>query len=372
VINTLLNYMAGLVPYDSGRVSLLEDNGYLRVHTCRGFEDEADQEKIADQNLELEANPILNTIFKATKSLLIPDTEQYLGWRPGPGNEKILNWLGIPIITGNGAIGLVELGQTQKGFFTPEHVQWAEVLVTQAAVAIQNAWLFEQVQTGREQLQSLSRRLVEIQETERRYIARELHDQAGQSLTSLILDLGMLEKEADQPTSVRAHVRKLKELTNDTLEDLHRLAMNLRPASLDHLGLVATLEQLANSFKDRIEILLKFKAVGISEDDRLPPDIEIALYRIAQEALTNVARHSRASRADLLLERHDDLILLVIEDNGTGFDAEFLKTSNRLGLLGIQERAETLGGKLRIESTPGQGTTLVVEVPYANSHPSCR
>jgi PAS domain S-box-containing protein len=368
VINTLLNYTAGLVSYDSARVSLRESQGYFRVQAWRGIEGLAGPEMITDQSFDLEANPVLNTVFKTRKSLLISDTSQYPDWVSNPANEHVHNWLGIPIINDDEVVGLFELGQNQQGFFTPDHVQWAEALVRQAAVAIQNAWLFEQVRTGRERHQALARRLVEIQESERRYIARELHDQAGQSLTSLILDLGMLDKEADQPVRVRAHTARLKGLTDEIMEDLHRLAVNLRPVSLDKLGLVAALGQLVKSLTDRTNIQLKFKAVGIGEDERLLPDIEIALYRIAQEALTNVTRHSHASRADLLLEQNDRKVLLIIEDNGSGFDTESSKTSERLGLLGIQERAETLGGTLTIESTPGQGTTLVVEIPNDNTH----
>jgi len=370
VINTLLNYTAGLVAYDSARVSLRESQGYFRVKAWRGIEGLAGPDMITDQSFDLEANPILNTVFKSQKSLLIPDTSQYPDWVYNPANERVRNWLGIPIINDDEVVGLFELGQNQQGFFTPDHVQWAEALVRQAAVAIQNAWLFEQVRTGRERLQSLSRRLVEIQESERRYIARELHDQAGQGLTSLILDLGMLDKEADQPASVRAHTARLKGLTDEILEDLHRLAVNLRPVSLDKLGLVAALGQLVKSLMDRTNIQLKFKAVGVGEDERLLPDIEIALYRIAQEALTNVTRHSQATRADLLLEKNDHKVLLIIEDNGTGFEPESSKTGEHLGLLGIQERAETLGGTLTIESIPNLRTTLVVEIPNDNTYSS--
>jgi len=235
-------------------------------------------------------------------------------------------------------------------------------------VAIQNAWLFEQVRAGRERLQSLSRRLVQVQEAERRYVARELHDEAGQSLTSLVFGLGQLEQETDRSRTI-ARVAELKQMTHRVLEDLHRLAMDLRPASLDHLGLVVALKQYVKMTGDRYGLIAQFKALEF-EGERLPPAMETALYRIVQEALTNAVRHAQATRVDVLLERRGDQLVVVIEDNGAGFDADMARfaSSGRLGLLGMQERVEMLGGSLVIESAAGAGTTIVVEVPYADSH----
>jgi signal transduction histidine kinase len=227
--------------------------------------------------------------------------------------------------------------------------------------------LFEQVRAGSERLQILSRHLVEIQEKERLYIARELHDQASQTLTSLILGLGMLEKEVDIPLSIQTRIAGLKDMTNNVQEELHRLAINLRPASLDHLGLPLALEQFIKSFSRDTRLLIRFKTVGLSEDDRLPQDVETILYRIVQEALTNVARHAKASRADVVLERRGDSLLVIVEDDGTGFDPGLIRGSGHLGLMGMQERAEMLGGMLTVESTPGRGTTLFAEVPYAST-----
>jgi signal transduction histidine kinase len=278
------------------------------------------------------------------------------------------NFILTPIVTEEKIIGIVLLGKTVSNYFAEEHVKWAEALVGQATVAIQNAWLFEQVRAGRERLQSLSRRLVEVQETERRFISRELHDHAGQTLTCLILGLGALEREADEPQKVRTQIGELKNVTHNVLKDLHRLAVSLRPASLDQLGLVSALEQLVESFTQNSPLQIRFKAVGICEDDRLPHEVETTLYRIAQEALTNVIRHAGARRADVVLERRDDIVLILVEDDGKGFDVDGAKMAGPLGLLGMQERAEMLGGTLTVESNEGRGTTLVVEVPYGNPH----
>ncbi|HEY6072002.1 MAG TPA: sensor histidine kinase, partial [Anaerolineales bacterium] len=228
-------------------------------------------------------------------------------------------------------------------------------------------WLFEQVQAGSERLQILSRRLVEVQEKERLYIARELHDQASQTLSSLILGLGILEKDTETPPSIQTRIAGLKEMTGQVLKELHRLAINLRPASLDHLGLTPALLQFINAFSQDTHLPIRFKTVGFDEDERLSQDMETTLYRIVQEALTNVIRHAKASRADVVLERRGRSMLVIVEDDGKGFDPGLDRGSGHLGLLGMQERAEMLGGVLTVESLPGKGTTLFVEVPYAHT-----
>jgi signal transduction histidine kinase len=244
-------------------------------------------------------------------------------------------------------------------------VRLTEALVSQAAVAIQNAWLFQQVRAGRERLQSLSHRLVEIQENERRYISRELHDEAGQALTSLMVSLRLLEREAERPEAIVAGVSELIRMVDGVLENLHRLAVDLRPASLDHLGLVAALRQYTETISDQAGLVTRFETLG--PIDRLPLDVETALYRIVQEGLTNVIRHAHATRADVLLERRGDKLIVIIEDNGVGFDLTTALQSGHLGLVGLRERAEMLGGALAVESAPDFGTTLLLEVPYVTA-----
>jgi len=143
--------------------------------------------------------------------------------------------------------------------------------------------------------------------------------------------------------------------------------MDLRPVTLDHLGLVAALEQyVGNLPSDRLTV--RFKAVGF-DHDRLPRDVETSLYRIVQEALTNVLCHAHASHVGILLERAADRVRLFVEDDGIGFSPEVIERTDRLGLVGMRERAEMLGGSLTIESTPGRGTSVIVEVPNVNSDP---
>jgi signal transduction histidine kinase len=282
--------------------------------------------------------------------------------------EFTRSWLGVPLVSGDEVLGLYSLAKKEPGFFTEAHLRTAEALSAQASIAIRNAWLFEQVRTGRERLQTLSRRLVEVQESERRRIARELHDEAGQALTSLKLGLHLLEREAAGGEAITSRVADLRRTTEEVLERLHGLAADLRPASLDHLGLVPTVRHLVSTLNAQGGPTVQFEAVGLGPG-RLPTAVETALYRMAQEALTNVVRHARASKVSVLLERRDNRIILLIEDDGVGFEYGVAMQSGRLGLVGMRERAEMLGGSLRVESSPGQGTMVLVEVPHAPSRP---
>ncbi len=369
VLETVLDCVARLIPYDSANVMLLEAESRLSVRIVRGYDQWSSAEQVRAIVFDVRDNPILNELVTTRQSRFVPDTRIEPGWESPSGVEHVRCWLGVPLVAGGNVIGLYSLDKTEPEFFTPEYIRKAEMLAGQAAVAVQNAWLFEQVRAGRERLQTLSRRLVESQEAERQYIARELHDEAGQALTSLLFGLSQLEQQIES-SGPATQIAELRQTTNDIIESLHRLAMDLRPASLDHLGLVPALQQQVRVIGDRHGLIARFKAVGL-ESERLPAEVETALYRIVQEASTNIVRHARATRVDVLLERRGDRIVLVVEDDGRGFDAEITRfmQEGHLGLAGIQERAATLGGSLIIESTAGIGTTLVVEVPYGNSYP---
>jgi len=302
---------------------------------------------------------------------LVPDVLQDPRWFSDfdrSGDFKTRSILCVPLRSKGRIIGALET-MNKEGGFNQDDVRLLTALAAPMATAIENARLFEQVRNGRAQLQALSRRLVEIQETERGHVARELHDETGQALSSLLLGLSMLEQEAEDPQAVRARIASLEAMVDEMLENLHRLATNLRPATLDFLGLIPALEQYIETFSEQYGIPVAFEMVELTPEDRLPPEVETALYRIVQEALTNVIRHAQATRVDVLLERRGDRVVAIVEDDGVGFDAETARQSGRLGLFGMQERAEMLGGRLTIESAAGMGTTVYVEVPYAHSHP---
>ncbi len=365
VIHTLLDHIQAVVDSGTARVTFLEDETTLTVRATRRHGQPAGQDHLPTFPTDGMTNSAVHRIMSARKSFIFPNSlpvaqvEQL-------ELEQIGNWLIVPIIASDNAIGLVEMGKATNDRFSTQQIQWVEALVGQAAVALQNAWLFQQVRAGSERLQSLARKLVEVQEKERYHIARELHDDAGQALSLLKLNLGRLEQDADCPQHVRLRLDELKGVTDGVLENLHRLAIDLRPTALDHLGLVVALEQYAKSLNSD-KLTVRFKATGF-EGDRLPQDVETSLYRIVQEALTNVLRHAQAKNVGVLLQRGEGKVKVFVEDDGVGFDNALPDNNQRLGLVGMQERAEMFGGTLTLESSPGKGTAVIVEVPDAHSN----
>jgi signal transduction histidine kinase len=215
----------------------------------------------------------------------------------------------------------------------------------------------------------LLRRLVTAQEEERRRISRELHDQTGQQLAALLLGLKTLNKSSSNGSaSLHKGLLKLQKLTERLVDEAHHLAWELRPAALDDLGLETALSNYVEKWSERSSISLDFHS-GLDKL-RLPAPVETAVFRIVQEALTNVLKHAQANRVSVILEYRNEELLVIVEDNGRGFSPEAPLTEKErggLGLVGIYERVALVGGKLNIESEPGSGTTLVVRIPASAS-----
>jgi two-component system CheB/CheR fusion protein len=217
--------------------------------------------------------------------------------------------------------------------------------------------------------QLLLRQLVTAQEEERRRIARELHDQMGQDLTVLMLGLKMLRDSASDDSPTHEHVAPLQALATRIGREVRTLALQLRPPALDDLGLATTLANYVEEWSARVLVAVDFHTIGMAEQ-RLPSSIEIALYRLAQEALTNILKHAQATSVSLIVERRVDMVQMIVEDNGAGFDVMAAQrsahTEQRLGLVGMNERVAQLSGTLTIESTPGRGTTVFVRMPLGD------
>ena len=258
----------------------------------------------------------------------------------------------VPLVVRGQPIGVV-MAHDKEGRdprFTDEDLRLAETFAERAALA---ADLSTRVARG-----ALAR-VVDAQELERKRLARELHDETGQALTSMLLALRAIE-EAKTTEEAREATVRLREQLVDTLHDVRRLAVELRPKALDDFGLVPALERLTATFTEQTSIPVELEA--LLDDTRLPPAVETALYRIVQEALTNVIKHSRASRVSVLLTRKRDSVAAVIEDDGQGFELQDVRDGG-LGLLGMRERIELLDGRLAVESSSSGGTSVVAEVP---------
>jgi signal transduction histidine kinase len=204
--------------------------------------------------------------------------------------------------------------------------------------------------------------LVFVQEDERRRIARDMHDQFGEHLTALSLRIALLKQLCAQQGDLAAHAVALEAIAERLDHDVDQLVWQLRPTALDDLGLRAALANYIQEWSRRSNIAAELHTSGLLHD-RLAPEVETALYRIAQEALNNAAKHSRARRVEVLLERRSDCVLLIVEDDGVGFELPGTDSSRQgFGLVGMQERAALVGASLEIESTPGKGTTVLVRM----------
>jgi signal transduction histidine kinase len=202
------------------------------------------------------------------------------------------------------------------------------------------------------------RRVVSAQEAERRRLALELHDETGQALTSILLGLKTIRSAPDEGAAERAEA-DVRALVVQALQDVRALAVELRPSALDDFGLAAALERLAETFSERSGIKT---SIETNLDERLPPEVETALYRVAQEALTNVVKHAGAEKVSIVVSKRDGWVAATIDDDGRGFATSDVR-DDALGLVGMRERIELVGGTLSVESAERSGTTIAAQVP---------
>jgi len=259
----------------------------------------------------------------------------------------------VPLVAGDRALGVIVVAGRASGEerFGEEDLQLAEDYAKRAAVA---------VDASRRVERDALRRAVAAQELERARLARELHDETGQALTSILLTLRAID-DAETDEERHSAVSVVREQLVDTLQSVRRLAVELRPAALDDFGLEPALERLAATVGERSGLNVQVEVwLGV---DRLPTAVETAIYRIVQEALTNAVKHAEARQASILLTRKNERVTVIVEDDGKGFDPA--ATTSGIGLVGMRERVQLLDGSLRVETGAGQGTTLVAELPLS-------
>jgi signal transduction histidine kinase len=290
---------------------------------------------------------------------------------PGLGRpliERLIGMLGIeksiyaPLRVSGKTHGLLGVASTD---LTEADVPAVTAFANQAGIAIENARLLEQVSVDHERLRRLAQQIVSAQEEERQRLSRALHDEAGQALTALKISLQLTQQ--DLPAELRSLCQRLDDavaLITTTMEQIRLLAQDLRPPALDAAGLDPTLEGFCSDFAQRTRLTVDY--LGL-EPPRLPEAVNVCLYRFLQEALTNVAKHACANQVCVALRHDAETVSLSVEDDGRGFDNQArLSVSGwpmGIGLLGMQERIESLGGRLEIESRPGQGTRLMAYLP---------
>jgi len=304
---------------------------------------------------------IINKLTKGCPLLLIKNENE--------PEELLVGHVSVPLVAKSRLVG-----QLNIAFNDPQTIHQGDIYLLQTvaphlAVLIENARLWEELQNKEIRLKKLLNSVVNAQEEERQRISRELHDEMGQNLTSLLIGLRILEN-SENCTEKENIIGGMARTVTGMISAIHDLALELRPASLDDLGLIPALIQFFSECPDRIGIDVDHQIVGESSR-HLSHEAEITVYRILQESLTNVARHAKASKANVILNLGGKSFIVIIEDNGIGFDP---KTVNRdhtkvkhIGLYGMEERAALVGGTFIIESNVGSGTSIFVEIPWDES-----
>lgn len=292
--------------------------------------------------------------------MILDDYPRYRRAIPEFVQAGVKSIVGVPIVNRDRTFGAmcVMTVERQKAF-SERDVAVLTGIGRQAGIAVENAYLYEN-------LRYYARRITQAQENERKRIARELHDDTIQSLIALSRRLeGLATSQEQLPNGASARIRELWEQTGEMVRRVREFSQNLRPSVLDDLGLLPTLEELTADVERQMGLKTEFHASG--ERRRLSSEVELTIFRIAQEALSNVRRHARATRLTTTVELSDTAVRLRIEDDGIGFRppklTDDLRAEDGLGLIGMHERVRLLGGSLRIESEPGVGTAVIAEVP---------
>lgn len=295
------------------------------------------------------------------------------------GAPEASQFRSLPLIAQGDLVGVLDLeSDASEAGFPGEGWAVANEVAGQLAIAVQQARLFEQVRAGRAQLQVLSHRLIEAQEAERRHIARELHDEIGQVLTAVKLNLQGIQRVAQNAAvaangsanaSIEGRLDESIEIVEHALQQVRDLSLNLRPSLLDDLGLGAAMRWYIDRLTKRTEMRVRLQ---LETSERFPSGIETACFRVVQEALTNVGRHARAQNVSVQLRVDGGNLKLVVQDDGVGFDVRAMReraaAGSSMGLLGMEERALLAGGELSIESTPDRGTTVRAVFPCQLPH----
>lgn len=363
-LNTALDKVMALVRAEVGGILLYHERTQTLYHrTHRGMSAKFVR-RIGKLKLG-ESIPGLAAQFRET--IYSPDiTKDSRITRPLPELDEFGAFLSIPLVARDRLLGVMNVATRDDRGFSPEAISLATSVSDQIAVAIENAQLYEALQRKERARGELLRKIMSVQEEERKRIARELHDEVSQSLTGLAFNAeAVLTKLPDDGDEIRGSLEEIRDLAIRTLDEIHRVVYQLRPSLLDDLGLVAAVQWLADHYLEDAGIKVLFETVGAERP--LAAEAEIALFRITQEAITNIVRHARAESASIAVEFGGRSAAVCIEDDGRGFSVEEImglaERDRGLGLLGMKERAELLDGYVKVEAHPGRGTRVYAEVP---------
>jgi signal transduction histidine kinase len=329
--------------------------------------DEAGEGSVQGMRIPADAS-VAGEVIRTGRSLWVNGEE--MKRRISPRFEEAIGYhlramLAAPLRLKDELTGIIEAVHSHPDAFDADDLQLLEAAASWVAIAMHNAQLYAQVQTSRQRLGRLARKVITAQEEERLRVSRELHDEAGQALIALKLDLEAIR--ASLPVELESTRQGLDEaisLTDETMDEMRILAHNLRPPVVEALGLNSALEGLCSDFARRTQLSIQYEDLDLPQ---LPDPVAISYYRFLQEALTNVAKHAGASQVQVVLGRTEDTLYLSVNDNGDGFSVDEKSNPARgaggVGLTGMQERFEMLGGWVIIDSGTGKGTHVTAYVP---------
>lgn len=361
VLDRILQQVGKIVENDVCNIVLLDGERPQVVRT-HGYETFDAGSFIEAFVFPLEGSTIQHYIIENCQPVVVSDVRQDHRWQLAEERIWLRSYVAAPITLQGKVIGLLNVGTSLPGFYNDDHGQLLTAFANTAAIAFQNARLFEEAQRVAQRMESLSHSLLEIQENERRYIARELHDEIGQTLTAVRIGLQSLRRESQAGALPHNRLDEIQKMLDLTLEQVRNMSLDLRPSMLDDLGLLPALRW----FVEREAKWAGFEAHLVADENqpRLAAQVELVCFRIAQEALTNVVRHADAKEVRVELHFTEQACDLQVIDDGCGFDAPTVnKQITSLGLIGMYERAALVGGRLDIQSRPGKGTLIHAILP---------
>ncbi len=348
-----------------------KDEKIVRPVAQRGFEDGyLENIKITWDDTKEGRGPTGTAIRKAEPSIArnILTDPNFEPWREEAVKRGYASSIALPLIDDNEVLGALNIYSSQSDAFASDEEDLLMELADDLAYGLKAIRTRKERKKAIRKLRKLSHRLVDIQETERKRISRELHDELGQALTAISVDLALIKKKLpldDFPT-VNTRIRELEDLVDQTDEQVRDFASNLRPPMLDDMDLIAALKFYLGKCEKKYGVNVQFEA---HLDGRFNQNLEITLFRAVQESLTNAVRHGKADKILVDLRGKTDYIKLEIEDNGKGFDVQEVQNNKGeekgIGLMGMRERINLLDGDFQVQSSPGKGTRISVAIPIS-------
>jgi signal transduction histidine kinase len=329
------------------------------------------RDQLLSRTISVETNAIVSSILKGKRSsekeitrekgtdLLPPEFAALLG------KDGLIALEVFPLHASDQPLGMLAIAREHGEYYTEDEISFVGSLASSIALAIQNARLFEQFSESQNQLRGLSQQLVQMQENQYRHLAKELHDRVGQDMTAININLNIMQTLLPQTISkdVISRLADTEKLVQESVARMRSIMAEFRPPMLDQYGLAAALYWYSEQYTRRTNIAVKVDDQYL-KDTRLPSELEIALFRIAQEALNNAAKHAKASQVNIELMESQGNILMTITDDGVGFDTKTqgISSPGHWGVTNMQERARAINGELLLRSVPGQGTQIAVRV----------